>query len=294
MLLHEVSLRSDKNRMDAHNLAIVLTPNLVASGNPLKDVMICGVAGAPEPLSPGTRSAPPPPGAGDELRNGGRTTLGTLIKLCIHRYFEVFDEIADRAEAVDVDPFSVGDPDELDALSSTGSVSPNPPESPSNTKRQSLLRDDESIDDAMLIMPLGPNSTSPTVRRFPGSSFGSGTQTTRGWQPRGTSGVRSVTSSESRQGTLSKTKARSLFAPTTEKGAGRRGTLPISASASATLRKAPGAGVTAHSVTASGFFTPPNSTPSLSERQANGSSTSAPPIPPVPPLHPMSGARRNG
>ena len=34
--------------MDAHNLAIVITPNLVASGNPLRDVAICAVAGGPE------------------------------------------------------------------------------------------------------------------------------------------------------------------------------------------------------------------------------------------------------
>ncbi len=51
-LMHDVSLRSAKNRMDAHNLAIVLSPNLVASGNPLTDVEICGVAGAPLSLSP--------------------------------------------------------------------------------------------------------------------------------------------------------------------------------------------------------------------------------------------------
>ncbi|KAI5114595.1 hypothetical protein M0805_006873, partial [Coniferiporia weirii] len=147
LLLHEVSLRSDTNKMDAHNLAIVLAPNLVASGNPLKDVMICAVAGAPDPLSPG--SAPQTSGTGDSSRAQGRTTLGTVIKLCIHRYFEVFDEIADRSEALSVDPFSIGGSEADEALPSN-SPSPNPPASPSGaTRRRSLLHDDEdSIDDA--------------------------------------------------------------------------------------------------------------------------------------------------
>ncbi|THH07715.1 hypothetical protein EW145_g3198 [Phellinidium pouzarii] len=210
LLLHEVSLRSDTNRMDAHNLAIVLTPNLVASGNPLKDVAICAVAGSPEPLSPGTRTAPPPTGAAERSRIDGKTTLGTIIRLCIHRYFEVFDEIADRAEALDADPFNLG---EVDEVPSSSSSSPSLP----NAKRQSSIHDDEdSIDDAMLIMPMGPNSPSPTARRFPGAQV----QPPSSWASSASSAVRSIASAESRAavrlsalGSVSKAKARSLLTP---------------------------------------------------------------------------------
>ncbi|KAH8109293.1 RhoGAP-domain-containing protein [Phellopilus nigrolimitatus] len=297
LLLHEVSFRSDTNRMDAHNLAVVLTPNLVASGNPLKDVALCTVAGSPEPLSPGTRPAPPLPGAEEAAKAEGKMTLGTIIKLCIQRYFEVFDELADRAEAINADPFRVGETDE--APSSSSSSSPNQSASPS--KRFSFLHDDEdSIDDAMLVMPVGPNSTNPSARKpleqllLPSSA--------RSVAPSSGSAVRSVMSGESRSanrfaaaGSMSKAKARSLMSPSPSADglANRRGGravgggLPVSASA--TLRKAAGAGVSAHSVTASGFFTPPGSASSLSERQSERDNA----IPPVPPLHPMS-AQRNG
>ncbi|KAG9315980.1 Rho GTPase activation protein [Chiua virens] len=43
----EVSLHSSSNRMDAHNLAIVICPNLVKSSNPMRDVMMCIVPGGP-------------------------------------------------------------------------------------------------------------------------------------------------------------------------------------------------------------------------------------------------------
>ncbi|EJC98922.1 RhoGAP-domain-containing protein [Fomitiporia mediterranea MF3/22] len=309
LLLHEVSLRSEKNRMDAHNLAIVLTPNLVASGNPLKDVAICAVEGAPEPLSPRSRSTETPFGVVEGTKGAGRTTLGTIIRLCIQRYFEVFDEVVDRSDAVEADPFRVGEPEEVDIPSSSSS-SPELSSSPTTTKRQSLLHDDESIDDTMLVMPVGPNGTgngsSPTMRRFPGS--GSRGQLPREWPPR-TGGrrdrdVHSFTSSEDRHGrspgggslsgTMSRTKARSLFAPATDGVTmmDRRAAVPTSVSASGTLRKAPGAAVTAHSITASGFFTPPESMPSLSERVVQSTPQSSSPLPP--PLHPQSGQKRNG
>lgn len=277
--------------MDAHNLAIVLTPNLVASGNPLKDVAICGVAGAPEPLSPSSRSsAPAHPAAAEVAKHEGRTTLGTIIKLCIARYFEVFDEIADRADAIAAEAFELGAAH--DAPPASSSPSPEPQltaEVIAGAKRRSLLQDDDSIDDGMLVMPVGPSSaspsTSPTARRFPG--------------------VGSVASAESRGasaarlaalGTMSRAKARSLLTPSasdpvglSNAAASRRGTLARGAgrggsgppSAAGTLRsKSTGAGVAAHSVTASGFFTPPSD---------------APPVPPVPPpLHPSSARRVGG
>lgn len=277
--------------MDAHNLAIVLTPNLVASGNPVKDVAMCAVDGAPEPLSPGTRSTPPRPGSEEISKNVGKMTLGTVVKLCIERYYEIFDEMADRSEVVDGDPFRVAESREIDAPPSTPS-SPGVPASPADAKRESIVSD-ESIDDGMLVMPLGPNS-SPTARRFPANG------SPRVWPPRGANGdVHSVTSNDNRpsnlSGTMSRAKARSMFAPNTvsENHATQKGTARMSVSASGTIRKAAGSGVTAHSVTASGFFTPPESMQSLSERGSQGSQARAPP-PLPPPLHPMSGPKRNG
>ena len=271
--------------MDAHNLAIVLTPNLVASGNPLKDVVICGVAGAPEPLSPSSRSpAPAHPAAAEVAKHEGRTTLGTVIKSCIARYFEVFDEIADRADAIAAGAFELG----ADAPPASSSPSPEPElttEAVAEAKRRSLLQDDDSIDDGMLVMPVGPSSASPsaspTARRFPGVGSVASAES------RGASAARLAT-----LGTMSRAKARSLLTPSASDPAGlssaaasRRGTLARGGSgppsAAGTLRsKSTGAGVAAHSVTASGFFAPPSD---------------APPVPPIPPpLHPSSARRVNG
>ncbi|KAL5501361.1 hypothetical protein ACEPAH_8621 [Sanghuangporus vaninii] len=294
LLLHEISLRSHVNRMDAHNLAIVFTPNLVASGNPVKDVAMCAVDGAPEPLSPGTRPTPAHPGSEEIAKNAEKMTLGTITKLCIERYYEIFDEMPDRTEVIDGDPFRVAEPREIDASPSSSS-SPNVPSSPAVAKRESIVHDDESIDDGMLVMPLGPNgsNSSPIMRRFPANG------SARVRPPKSTNGdVHSVTSNENRRGnlsgTMSRSKARSLFAPNTvsEGGANKKGVAQISVSASGTIRKAAGSGVTAHGVTASGFFTPPESMKSLTE-QGQGHQRKAPP-PPPPPLHPMSGAKRNG
>lgn len=287
MLLHEVSQRSNVNRMDAHNLAIVLTPNLVSSGNPLKDVAICGVAGGPEPLSPGGgstsrsgASAPAHPAAAEVAKHQGRTTLGTIIKLCIAHYYEVFDEVADRTEAISAHAFDIhvgSTYEDMPPVSS--SPSPEPAltnEAAMEAKRRSILTDDDSIDDGMLVMPVGPSSTSsPTARRFPATaSVASGEH-----------GARTTP-----LGTMSVVKARSLLTPSSSDstgllGANRRGTLARGTrggsgppSAAGTMRsKSSGAGVAALSVTASGFFSPPSN---------------APPVPPLPPpKHPLSARR---
>jgi hypothetical protein len=79
--LHEVSMRSDKNRMDSSNLATVMTPNLVCSDDPIKDVTMCRVQKL-DYLNDG-----------NEEKTVSATTLGTVIAFCIERYYEVFDEI---------------------------------------------------------------------------------------------------------------------------------------------------------------------------------------------------------
>ncbi|KAI9058537.1 Rho GTPase activation protein [Trametes sanguinea] len=157
-LLHEVQLRSAANRMDAHNLTVVICPNLVSSSNPMRDVMMCSIPNAPTLYDAARADAPPPPA--HPMHNAaalaeGRTTLGMIIKLCIERYYEVFDEIPDRSEALAQD--IVHPPNPFADMPSPGSPSHN---------RDSALLDDEDIDDAMLVMPLGPSGSN----RFPGSS----------------------------------------------------------------------------------------------------------------------------
>lgn len=84
-LLHSVSLRSNVNRMDAANLATVFAPNLVSGTSSVKDMQMCRVEGL------GTMGA----GATSSINStaASSTTLGTVIKLCIERYYEVFDQI---------------------------------------------------------------------------------------------------------------------------------------------------------------------------------------------------------
>ncbi|UZJ56755.1 hypothetical protein CBS101457_006075 [Exobasidium rhododendri] len=78
---HEVSLRSEKNRMDAANLAVVLTPNLIRSDDIVGDVMMCRVQDSTTTTTEG--------GSLEE----SKTSLGTVIAFCIERYYEVFDEM---------------------------------------------------------------------------------------------------------------------------------------------------------------------------------------------------------
>ncbi|KAJ7836931.1 Rho GTPase activation protein [Mycena leptocephala] len=83
-LMHDVSVRADSYRMDAHNLAVVLCPNLVASKtNPARDVMMCSVSGADALFmrTPSDR----PPASNPAALSEGKTTLGTVLKLCIQR-----------------------------------------------------------------------------------------------------------------------------------------------------------------------------------------------------------------
>lgn len=234
--------------MDAHNLAIVLCPNLVSSGNPLKDVAICAVAGSPAPLSPGTSRAPLHPGSVEIMKNEGKTTLGTVIKFCIQKYYEIFDELADRSDLIEEDPFRT---DHTDEIPSSGSSSP--------VRGLGFSQsDNEEIDDTMLVMRIGP-----TARRFNGTQG----EPPSSWN---TGGVRSVASRESQSasrlanlGSTSKAKARSLLSPASSFGEGLAGTLARGAglgsrvsSATGTMRKSEfvATGIT------TGFFAPPNST----------------------------------
>ncbi|KIY50664.1 Rho GTPase activation protein [Fistulina hepatica ATCC 64428] len=232
-LMHEVSLRSNVNLMDAHNLAIVLCPNLVKGDNAAKDVLMCAVP-----------TTPPPPGPLSE----GRTTLGMIIKLCIERYYEVFDEIRDRTE-----PLRTYRAQPRSLSHARGS----------STSSRPISTDEESIDDAMLVMPIGPSRNSISMSA---SSSGSGPSAVgsapRPWayQPRKRPGARSMHSvgaqSQNAYNFGTADRARSVMV-SIDKGDTSLNKGSISFGRTGTMRKSPGAGVEAVGITAAGFFAPP-------------------------------------
>jgi Rho GTPase-activating protein 1 len=255
-LMHEVSLRAAVNRMDAHNLAIVICPNLVAATNPARAVMMCAIPGPSLVTQSPALSNP-------AALTEGKTTLGMIIKLCIQRYYEIFDEVVDRSEAVH--HFIPPRPEEECKVAS-GSSSP--------THREDdvdLLHgeDEDDIDDEMLVMPIGPPSA--------WGSGGGSSRPPRHRSNRSMDTTRSDPHSRSVQGdnnvggvaggVMAGGKAKSMIS--IEKGggpagtAGRKGSISIGRG----TRKAAGAAVEAISVTAAGFFSPP---------------MSAPPVPPLP------------
>lgn len=255
--------------MDAHNLAVVLCPNLVSGPDPIRDVAMCAVPGGPTLYDPAlivSRSNPAP-------LPEGKTTLGAVIKLCIQRYYEVFDEVHDRNEAVPQPWTLSGEPTSPGGASSVSSGS----------KRFSgfLRDDDEEIDDGMLVMPIGPSSTGGPAQNGDGSSssaqqaglYASGDIPYKPRQRNNQSGGRSIhTVGEGGFGTgngnghsqATVTKAKSMISIDNGRGVAgtgtgtRRGSITIGRG---TTRKSSGAGVEAISITAGGFFAAPNSAP---------------------------------
>ncbi|KAJ3903086.1 hypothetical protein F5879DRAFT_961223 [Lentinula edodes] len=364
-LMHDISLRSASNRMDAHNLSVVLCPNLVSGSSPIRDVQMCAVPGGPalfeqqeqqqQPSSLPSSSSIPSLSISNKATASaeGKTTLGAIIKLCIQRYYEVFDEVVDPSEAIVAHPMSEADyaagygggdryelrdstpersrdasaepsDDELQqhqqrawkgnagfqGFPQPGSVIGNgfhersdfvPQSRIDNHKRNSSgfhtnPDDDEDIDDAMLVMPIGPNHGRHTDPNGGGPSTSS-SSSSMSPQPhpqhrntlsngsRRSKPTRSVhtdygvppssfSSSSLAQSasyaTYSRGKARSTIS--IEKGSGstigpgKKGSISIGRG---TNRKSTGSGVAAIGVTAEGFFAPP-------------SGVEVPPVPPLP------------
>lgn len=251
--MHDVSVRSASNRMDEHNLAVVICPNLVKGANPALDVMMCAVSGLPSLFK--SRST----GMNSDPISEGRTTLGMVIVLCIKRYYEVFDETPDRTEAI---PPQRRIPDENEASSSrSGSASPSP-----------IFHDeDEDIDDAMLVMPLGPShSSNGSVQHthsppsaWTSSNGVSGTSTPRSMHTiRGENG-NSGLNANYQFPTNGKAKSMINIEKAGTVGGGRKGSISVGRG---TTRKSSGAGVEALSVTAEGFFSAPSDTLPLPSR----------------------------
>ena len=258
--MHEVSLRADSNRMNAYNLAVVLCPNLLKSPSPALDVAMSAVPGGPSlyesqvsTVTPVTPDNPSPPSS----------TLGAVIYICIQRYYEVFDEVWDRSEAL---PIPASQSEE-----SSNSASP-------SIQHQTLSyahndNDYEDIDDAMLVMPIGPSQGKQNVNDSPPSAWGGNGSTIkpRGHRSKGSasgSGVHSVHTAFGERSVGNghghpTGKARSMVSIENGVGGGvgtvgKRGSISVGR---AGTRKASGAGVEALGVTAEGFFTPPSGAP---------------------------------
>jgi Rho GTPase-activating protein 1 len=284
-LMHEVSLRAASNRMDAYNLAVVLCPNLARSPNPARDIMMCAVPGGPSLLETHASTAAPTsvpshnPSPNSKANNSNSNlTLGAVIHICIERYYEVFDEMWDRSEALPL-PASQYQSQPVSSSSSSSNLA-------SPTTQHRVLNqahndnDSDDIDDAMLVMPIGPSHSKHNANDSPPSAWSAGTtvnggstmNSRPGHRSQGSgglgSGVRSVHTAfgdENREGNGNSTvkKARSMVS--IENGViggvgtvGRRGSISVGR---AGTRKASGAGVEALGVTAVGFFTPPREAP---------------------------------
>ncbi|GLB33222.1 putative divergent CRAL/TRIO domain containing protein [Lyophyllum shimeji] len=274
-LLHEVSLRAASNRMDAHNLAIVICPNLVKGSNPVRDVMMCAVPGAPAILESNAPSRSTPVASAE-----GGATLGMVIQICIQRYYEVFDEVWDRSEALPPSR-SYQDPTAVSSERSSASASPQPAHND----------DDEEDDDAMLVMPIGPGHSNgigngngasrpspPSAWTVSAAANGSSTykpQHRSNLSGGSSSRVRSVHTAFGDSGSVggyaypTMGKAKSMISIENGMGTagGRRGSISVGRG---TTRKSSGAAVEAISITAEGFFAPPSTAPPVPSRKPNG------------------------
>ena len=242
-LLHDVSLRSATNRMDSYNLAIVITPNLVKGSNPMRDVMMCAVPGARAVTDslPGSLPAATPPNASPNPNASianRETPLGAIIALCIRRYYEIFDEVVDRSEAVK--PWKA-----LGRLGASGGQGEGEGEEP----KYVLADDDEEFDDEEEAPQIGtspPTAWNAKRHRTTASSGSAQIQT----QARSTHGPPPPPP-----------KPRSTYSIDVGHGPGtRRGSITIGTGKGRSTRggSMSGSGVEALGITAEGFFTPPS------------------------------------
>jgi Rho GTPase-activating protein 1 len=272
-LLHDVSLRSDTNRMDAFNLAIVICPNLVRSSNPMRDVMMCTVP-VPGMSTPSQTTSTATLAQLQSLPvREGKTSLGTVIALCIRRYYEIFDEAMDRHEAVA--PWR--------AIRSHGSGADGSSSASGSPKQPNYVLgdgDDEDIDDETLVMSVGiennlqlhPSASSglpsawesiPQPHKRHKSTLSNGNDAPSIYNDSSCSVYNGPQRSSHPHTGNGKAKSMvsvegSGHSGSYGSGGTRRGSITIGRS---TTRKGSGAAVEAVSVVAGGFFTSPTSGP---------------------------------
>lgn len=250
-LLHEVSRNSHKNLMDAHNLAVVFTPNLVSNANPLRDLQMLSLPGGPSLLN-GQKSS----------SQGTTTTLAMVVKLCVQRYYEVFDEVRDVSEAVEpIFKDSSQHPiDEVDLLpsmtghSAAGASSPPNPRSIANSSRPPSAWHKAAAAGGGRTRPRPPlsqptSSSNLATANADVPSICSGGSNGPWSMPRSRRSIISIEkAAEGKPGTGSIMLGKAV--PTIGRAGGQH------ASSTGTVRKSTGATVTAVSVTATGFFAP--------------------------------------
>lgn len=242
--------------MDACNLALCFCPTLVGS-NPAQDLQMCSIPGGPGPLSRPSTMA---------LHSSDQgTTVAMVLRFCIQHYFDIFEEVVDRSEPLHSPNAAVlSQPDA--SVDDTQTASTN----------GSTCDEDESVDDAMLVMPLGPTPPSsalstpqpaprspPTAWRGKHRRVGSGNSSRSAAAPapasasvksgrRGSASLGpggTVTVSRNRTSIISIEKA------VAQNGSNAKGLIALGRG---TMRTPGGAGVEAVSVTALGFFMPPS------------------------------------
>lgn len=255
--------------MDATNLAIVICPNLVKSANPMRDVMMCAVPVSENTTPP--QSSPTPSHPQSLQDGGGRTTLGMVISLCIRRYYEIFDEVVDRTEAVapwrslredgnanspTQATYVLGDEDDLDDEISIPTSVRGAPHVPQiyhyTTKRHRSTASHGNNGLASSQSVYNDNSSNSSSPRTNGGAFRSSTH----------SRARSLFSAE--QSKTSTSKGDHGSSGITVKGSNAMGR--------GTTRKGSGAAVEAVGVIAEGFFSP-SGAPPLPKRPASSATT---------------------
>ncbi|KAF8312119.1 Rho GTPase activation protein [Clavulina sp. PMI_390] len=282
-LLHDVSLRSSINKMDATNLALVFTPNLVAGSNIIRDTQMASIP----TVAMQTASLVNPSGP----LSGGRAkmmTLGIMMKVCIEQYFEIFEEIPDRTTASSSHPSL-----SLSSGPNNGLIPPNSTYSQTFSARN----DSDDEDEAVLVMPLGPSSpttsssshhgtwsgaASPMVGSaassppgaprafgggmdggYPASPLASPSPTHRrkdSVQSQATTRNSSSTTrgAESIHGSVRGTLRAARSVISIDRTPGKSGSIRLGSDGSPAGRRVSGAGVEAIGVTAAGFFSPVN------------------------------------
>lgn len=221
-LLHDVSLHCASNKMDASNLALCFAPNLVSSSSIMEDTQICAVPATP---------------------TAENTTLGTVIRICIAQYYEIFEELPDRTTAKMI-------PVTQSSLSTT---------SPPTVKEGTSPLDDDDSDDALLVMAIGPSQPSVSSALASSSSWTqrNGIGSPSAWASRKDSSstrypsLTSLSSSPRSIINIDKTMVANM----------KHGSIRIGhgANSAGTMRRGSTAGVETVGITAAGFFTTPTS-----------------------------------
>lgn len=145
--MHRIILYTPHNLMDARNLAIVLAPNLVKSTGPESLHMFFVPPTSSDPSFSTPSSVP-------NISHPSPTTLGSLLRLCIERYYEIFEEL------------------------SSNDAEPPLPATPLSQKSFNTGDSGEDEGEELLIMPIGPTpSYSATSNLSPNNGKAKSTRT---------------------------------------------------------------------------------------------------------------------